>query len=66
MSYLGSFGNHTNNFFLEMKLNFVANENYLLVKVGRNTKNDTKKDDINAKVATRSQLVTSQCGKQPI
>ena len=49
-----------------MKLNFVANENYLLVKVGRNTKNDTKKDDINAKVATRSQLVTSQCGKQPV
>jgi hypothetical protein len=49
-----------------MELNFVANENYLLVEVGRNTKNDTEKDDIDAKVATRSQLVTSQCGKQPV
>jgi hypothetical protein len=49
-----------------MELNFVANENYLLVEVGRNTKNDTEKDDIDAKVATRSQLVTSQCAKQPV
>lgn len=50
--------------FSEMKLYFVASENYLLVKVGRDTKNDTEKDDIDAKVATGSQLLTSQCGKQ--
>jgi hypothetical protein len=49
-----------------MKLNFVANENHLLVKVGSNTKNDTEKDDINAKVATGPQLITSQCRKQTV
>lgn len=42
-----------------MKLDFTGY--YLLVKVGRNTKNDTEKDDVDAKVATWSKLITSQC-----
>jgi hypothetical protein len=45
---------------MERRLNFVGNENYLLVKVCCNTKNDTEKDDINAEVATGSHLMASR------
>jgi hypothetical protein len=45
---------------MERKLNFVGNENYLLVKVCCNTKNDTEKDDIDTEVATGSHLMESK------
>jgi hypothetical protein len=39
-------------------LKLVWKQKHLLVKISRNTKNNTEQDDINAEVATRSQLIT--------
>jgi hypothetical protein len=44
----------------ERNLNFIGDDNYLLVEVCCNTKNDTEKDDINAEVATGSHLIASK------